>query len=249
MALIRSLLHLLVMIITVIPYTTVILLVRLLGGSPAARYRVARAWLALCVDSARWIVGIRTRVEGMEHLPRDSTQGAVLLVKHQSAWETFTMPAIMPHPLAYVFKKELLRVPFFGWAIGSMDMIHIDRADGARAFAKMVQQGKRLLDQGTWVIMFPEGTRIERGQTGTYKSGGTRLAIKTGAPVIPVAVTSAKCWPRKALFKKPGQVEISIGPQIPSVGRQHDELMAEVQAWIETEMRRLDPDAYPPAAR
>ena len=80
MALIRSLLHLLVMIITVIPYTTVILLVRLLGGSPAARYRVARAWLALCVDSARWIVGIRTRVEGMEHLPRVSTQGAGLLV-------------------------------------------------------------------------------------------------------------------------------------------------------------------------
>jgi 1-acyl-sn-glycerol-3-phosphate acyltransferase len=98
--------------------------------------------------------------------------------------------------------------------------------------------------QGTWVIMFPEGTRIPRGMKGVYKSGGTRLAIETGAPVIPVAVTSAKCWPRKAFIKKPGIVDISIGPAISSVGRQPDELMREVEAWIETEMRRLDPEAY-----
>ena len=245
MALIRSLLHLLVMIITVIPYTTVILLVRLLGGSPAARYRVARAWLALCVDSARWIVGIRTRVEGMEHLPRDSTQGAVLLVKHQSAFETFLMPAIMPHALAYVFKKELLRIPFFGWSIGSLDMIHIDRSQKARAFVHVIKRGKQLLGQGVWVIMFPEGTRIPRGEKGKYRSGGTRLAIECGAPVIPIAVTSAKCWPRKAFIKKPGIVDISIGPAIPSVGRKPDELMREVEAWIEAEMVRLDPEAYP----
>ena len=128
MALIRSIVHLLVMIVTVIPYTSVILIVRLLGGSSAARYRVARAWLALCVDSARWILGIRTRITGMEQLPQDPAQGVVLLVKHQSAYETFLMPAIMPRPLAYVFKKELLRIPFFGWSIGSLDMIHIDRA-------------------------------------------------------------------------------------------------------------------------
>lgn len=244
---IRSLLHLLFMAITVIPWSLAVLLARPFA-SKTTIYWMCQRWLKLSVDSARWIIGIRYQVLGRENLPQGSSDPAVLLVKHQSTWETFAMPAIMPHPLAYVFKKELLRVPFFGWAIGSMDMIHIDRADGARAFAKMVQQGKRLLDQGTWVIMFPEGTRIERGQQGTYKSGGTRLAIKTGAPVIPVAVTSAKCWPRKALFKRPGQVEISIGPKIPSVGRQHDELMAEVQAWIETEMRRLDPEAYPPTA-
>lgn len=239
----RSLLHLLFMAVTVIPWSLAVVLARPFA-SKTTIYWMCQRWLKLSVDSARWIIGIRYQVLGREHLPQGSSDPAVLLVKHQSTWETFAMPAIMPHPLAYVFKKELLRVPFFGWAIGSMDMIHIDRADGARAFAKMVQQGKRLLDQGTWVIMFPEGTRIERGQRGTYKSGGTRLAIKTGAPVIPVAVTSAKCWPRKALFKKPGQVEISIGPQIPSVGRHHDELMAEVEAWIEAEMRRLDPEAY-----
>jgi 1-acyl-sn-glycerol-3-phosphate acyltransferase len=173
-----------------------------------------------------------------------TTAPAVLLLKHQSTWETFCMPALMPHPLAYVFKKELLYVPFFGWAMGRMDMIHIDRSKRAQAFNKVVEQGQRLLNQGTWVIMFPEGTRIARGQKGQYKSGGTRLAVETGAPVIPIAVSSAKCWPRKAFIKKPGTVEFSIGKPIPSQGREPDELMREVEAWIEAEMRRLDPDAY-----
>ena len=244
MALIRSLLHLLVMAITVIPYTLTILLVRVLGGSPAARYRVARAWLALCVDTARPLLGIRTRITGMEHLPQGENEGVVLLVKHQSTYETFLMPAIMPHPLAYVFKKELLRIPFFGWSIGSLDMIHIDRDQGMRAFHKMVEQGKRLLAQGTWIIMFPEGTRVERGQAGEYKSGAARLAIMSGVPVVPIAVTSARCWPRKALVKRPGVVDVSIGRPIPTTGRKHEELMAEVEAWIEAEMRRLDPEAY-----
>jgi 1-acyl-sn-glycerol-3-phosphate acyltransferase len=150
----------------------------------------------------------------------------------------------MPHPLAYVFKKELLRVPFFGWAMSRLDMIHIDRSQRAQAFNKVVLQGRELLARGIWVIMFPEGTRIARGEQGQYKSGGTRLAIETGAPVIPIAVTSAKCWPRKAFIKKPGVVDVSIGKPIASAGRKHDELMAEVEAWIESEMQRLDPEAY-----
>ncbi|SEA13841.1 MULTISPECIES: lysophospholipid acyltransferase family protein [Acidovorax] len=247
MALIRSILHMLWMGITVVPYTLAILLVRMLGASSRTRYRIARAWLKLSVDSARVIMGIRTRITGMEHLPAAENQGVVLLVKHQSTYETFLMPAIMPRPLAYVFKKELLRVPFFGWSIGSLDMIHIDRGQSARAFVKVVQQGRALLAQGTWVIMFPEGTRIERGQAGQYKSGGTRLAIDTGVPVVPVAVTSARVWPRKAFIKRPGVVDVSIGQPIPSVGRKPDELMQEVEAWIESEMRRLDPEAYPEA--
>jgi 1-acyl-sn-glycerol-3-phosphate acyltransferase len=154
------------------------------------------------------------------------------------------MPTLMPHPLAYVFKKELLHVPFFGWAMGRLDMIHIDRSQGSKAFGKVVSQGKELLARGVWIIMFPEGTRIARGQQGTYKTGGTRLAIETGAPVIPIAVTSAKCWPRKAFIKTPGVVDVSIGKPITSQGREPAELMREVEAWIEAEMRRLDPEAY-----
>jgi 1-acyl-sn-glycerol-3-phosphate acyltransferase len=244
----RAVLHLLFMVVTVIPWALAVV-VAAPFMKPERIYWMCARWLKLAVDGGTVILGIRNQVIGFENLPVGSTAPAVLLVKHQSLWETFSMAALMPHPLAFVFKKELLKVPFFGWAMARMDMIHIDRADGARAFAKVVQQGQRLLDQGTWVIMFPEGTRIERGQKGTYKSGGTRLAIRTGAPVIPVAVTSAKCWPRKAFIKKPGVVEFSIGKPIPSAGRQPDELMREVEDWIETEMRRLDPTAYPAPAK
>jgi 1-acyl-sn-glycerol-3-phosphate acyltransferase len=168
----------------------------------------------------------------------------VLLVKHQSTYETFLMPVIMPRDLAYVFKKELLYVPFFGWGIGRLDMIHIDRKLRSQAFQKVVNQGRELLSKGIWVIMFPEGTRIERGQAGNYKAGGTRLAIETGVPVVPVAVNSARCWPRKAFIKYPGLVTVSVGPMIQSTGREPEEMMQEVQQWIENEMHRLDPEAY-----
>ena len=244
MAILRSTLHMALMFVTVIPYTLLILLARLLGAKGHVRYAIAQKWLTLSIDAARVIMGIRYEVQGRENLPVGDTSPAILLVKHQSTYETFLMPAIMPHPLAYVFKKELLYVPFFGWSIGSLDMIHIDRSQRAKAFAKVVEQGKALLDRGVWVIMFPEGTRIPRGERGSYKSGGTRLAIATGAPVIPVAVTSAKCWPRKAFIKQPGVVDVSIGKPIPSVGRDADELMREVETWIEAEMQRLDPEAY-----
>lgn len=243
-AFLRSTLHMAFMFVTVIPYTLAILVARLFGASGDTRYAIAQKWLTLSVDAARVIMGIRYQVQGQENLPQGDTSPAILLVKHQSTYETFLMPAIMPHPLAYVFKKELLYVPFFGWSIGSLDMIHIDRTQRAKAFAKVVEQGRALLARGVWVIMFPEGTRIPRGQAGSYKSGGTRLAVATGAPVIPVAVTSAKCWPRKAFIKRAGVVDVSIGKPIPSEGRDADELMREVQTWIEAEMQRLDPEAY-----
>jgi 1-acyl-sn-glycerol-3-phosphate acyltransferase len=231
------------MMITVIPWATFAVIASLFVSS-TKMYWICAGWLRLAVGSGSVILGIKNRVTGMENLPTGETSAAVLLLKHQSTWETLCMPALMPHPLAYVFKKELLYIPFFGWAMARMDMIHIDRSQRSQAFNKVVAQGKRLMSQGTWVIMFPEGTRIPRGQKGVYKNGGTRLAIETGAPVIPIAVTSAKCWPRKAFIKTPGIVDISIGKPISSVGRQPDELMREVERWIEAEMRRLDPEAY-----
>ena len=243
MNLIRSIVHMLWMAVTVMPWAIAVLIFSLFGSSTQV-YWLCAGWLRLAVTGGTVILGIQNRVTGMENLPNTELGSCVLLVKHQSTWETFSMVTLMPHPLAFVFKKELLYVPFFGWAMSRMDMIHIDRSQRTQAFNKVVEQGKRLMAQGVWVIMFPEGTRIARGQKGVYKSGGTRLAIETGAPVIPVAVTSAKCWPRKAFIKKPGIVDISIGKPIPSAGRQPDELMREVEAWIEAEMRRLDPVAY-----
>ena len=247
MSAIRSFIHLLWMLVTVIPVAF-----WMLAAAPfaSAKYLLACAnfFLACAMHGLRVICGVKWKVMGLENLPGLDADGhalpAILLVKHQSTLETFLMPLIMPRPLAYVFKKEILHIPFFGWGIGRLEMIHIDRKAGKQAFAKVVEQGRGLLAKGIWIIMFPEGTRIPRGKVGQYKSGGTRLAVDTGAPVVPIAVTSAKCWPRKGLIKTPGTIEVSIGKPIPSVGRQPDELMREVQAWIEAEMRRLDPEAY-----
>lgn len=246
MNLLRSALHLLWMALTVIPWASFVVLVAPLVA-PARLYRICVGWLAVAVGGGRWILGIENRVHGLEHLPQDPQAGAVLLAKHQSTWETFVLPTIMPHPLAYVFKKELLSIPFFGWAIGRLDMIHIDRGRRTEALRKVTEQGRRLLGQGVWVVMFPEGTRIPRGEKGTYQSSGARLAIDCGVPVIPIAVTSARCWPRQAFVKRPGIVDISIGPPLDTSGRKAHEVTREVEAWIEAEMRRLDPEAYPHA--
>jgi 1-acyl-sn-glycerol-3-phosphate acyltransferase len=189
---------------------------------------------------------VQKRVHGMENLPDGPV---ILLSKHQSTWETFAYPTIMHRPLCYVFKRELLFIPFFGWAMARIDMIHIDRSKRAEAWNRVAEQGRKHMGHGNWVIMFPEGTRSARGGQGTYKAGGTRLAVTTGVPVVPIAVNAARCWPRKTFMVRPGVVDVSIGKPIASEGRTSDDLMREVEAWIEAEMRRIDPEAYatPPA--
>jgi 1-acyl-sn-glycerol-3-phosphate acyltransferase len=203
-------------------------------------------WLNIAIWGAKVICGVRYQVHGLSHLPsaQDERSAVVLAAKHQSTWETFAFPTFMPHPLAYVFKRELLYVPFFGWAMGRLDMIHIDRSKRTEAWSRVAAQGKRMATEGIWVIMFPEGTRTPRGGQGVYKNGASRLAIASGVPIVPIAASSAKCWPRKSFLLRPGVIDVSIGAPIDSTGRQPDELMREVEAWIEAEMRRLDPQAY-----
>ncbi|MFZ3083901.1 lysophospholipid acyltransferase family protein [Rhodoferax ferrireducens] len=243
MLLIRSILHMAWLLITVIPWGLTLVLISL-WVRRTTLWWFAVNWFRLVIWGTRVFLGVRVRVTGMEHLPAGATAPAILLSKHQSTLETLLIPTLMPRPLAFVFKRELLRIPFFGWSMARLDMIHIDRESRALAMKHVIEQGKRRLAQGTWVIMFPEGTRIARGQTGTYQTAGTRLAVETGAPVVPIAVSSGKCWPRQGFIKYPGVVDVSIGPAIASVGREPKELMREVQAWIEAEMRRIDPEAY-----
>ena len=241
----RSLVYAVWLSVTVAPWGLMAVIASIfVRGTPL--YWLCIAWVRLAMWGSRYICGIRCRLTGMENLP----DGPVILApKHQSAWETLAFTTLMPRPLCYVFKRELLWVPFFGWALGRLDMVHIDRRRRAEAWNKVAEQGGRYMRQGNWVIMFPEGTRTARGGQGTYKAGAARLAVATGVPLVPIAVTSARCWPRNAFIKKPGVIDVSIGRPIPSAGREPDELMREVEAWIEAEMRRLDPEAYAPAAR
>ena len=240
----RSALFVLFLAVTVVPWALFVLLLAIFARGNLV-YWTCAGWLRTAIWGARLICGVRWKLHGVENLP-DSP--VIVLPKHQSTWETFAFPALMPHPLCYVFKRELLYIPFFGWAMARMDMIHIDRSRRTEAWNRVAEQGRVFMAKGHWVIMFPEGTRIARGQRGTYKSGGTRLAVATDRPVMPIAVTSARCWPRKSFILRPGTIDVSIGVPIASTGRDPDELMREVEAWIETEMQRLDPQAYGAAA-
>jgi len=248
LSVLRSAVLVLVLTATVIPWALAVLAISVFARGDRV-YWACVGWLRLAIAAAKTICGVDYRVHGMENLPSKAERNSavVLLSKHQSTWETFAYPTLMAHPMAYVFKRELLYVPFFGWAMARMDMIHIDRSKRAEAWARVAAQGKRLAAMGHWVIMFPEGTRIARGRKGDYKTGGTRLAIANGVPVVPIATTSARCWPPRSLLVRPGVVDISIGKPIHSVGREPAELMREVEAWIEAEMHRLDPEAYAPA--
>jgi 1-acyl-sn-glycerol-3-phosphate acyltransferase len=236
---VRSALFLLFQFVTVVPWALVCL--ALAPFPPRVRYRFTMGWPRMVIWAARVLCGIRWQVKGREHLPDGP---AILLSKHQSTWETFFYPTYMPRELCFVFKRELLWIPFFGWGIGLLQMIHIDRRRGRDAFESVVGQGLHSLEQGRWIIMFPEGTRTPVGSQGKYKSGGARLAVRTAAPVVPIAVNAGERWPKKRFVKMPGLVTVSIGPPIPTVGREPDEVNAEVERWIEAEMRRISPHAY-----
>lgn len=206
------------------------------------RYYITSRWNVFIIWAAKVICGIRYRILGWENLP---DQPVILLSKHQSAWETIFLLPSMARPLVYVFKKELMYLPFFGWALGLLRMIPIDRSKGKNAFQHVVEQGKKRLADGLWIIMFPEGTRIAVGEKGKYKSGGTRLALATGTVVVPIAVNSGECWPKNSFIKKPGLITVSIGPPIAPDGLNADEMIARVEAWIEAEMRVISPHRYP----
>jgi 1-acyl-sn-glycerol-3-phosphate acyltransferase len=245
MNIVRSLLVFIWLVISLIPLGLALVLSSVFVSSTKLWWWFAVPFLKGVIGAARIIAGVDYRLHGEENLPSATDMRRVILCpKHQSTWETFYFASMTPHPLAYVFKKELLRIPVFGWAIGSLGMIHIDRSKKSEAWNKVAEQGREIMDEGKWVIMFPEGTRIERGKQGTYRSGATRLAVATGACVIPIAVTSARCWPARSFSFVPGVIDVSIGQPVTSEGREPGEMMEEVERWIEAEMHRLDPQAY-----
>jgi len=205
------------------------------------RYWVTARWNVTVIWLGKVLCGMNYRVIGVENLP---DAPVILLSKHQSAWETIFYLMYMPRPLVFVFKKELHWIPFFGWGLALLRMIPIDRSKGKDAFAHVVVQGKKRLANGQWIIMFPEGTRIAVGKKGVYKGGGARLAVETGATVVPLAMNSGDCWPKNSFIKKPGTITVSVGKPIPATGRDPFELMTEVETWIEAEMRVISPQDY-----
>jgi 1-acyl-sn-glycerol-3-phosphate acyltransferase len=231
--LLRSALFALALVVVTPPYALIALATFPLPR--VARYRIISGWSRLVVRLARALCGIRWTVEGREHLP---AKPAVILAKHQSAWETLAFQEIFP-PQVLVLKKELLWIPFFGWGLALMSPIAIDRANGRAALRDIARRGRERLAQGFWVVIFPEGTRVRVGEKRAYQQGGAWLAAQCGVPVVPVAHNAGRLWPRNAFLKRPGNVTVRIGPPIPTAGRDAKQISADAEAWIEGEQRTL----------
>ncbi|MBM3354772.1 MAG: 1-acyl-sn-glycerol-3-phosphate acyltransferase [Betaproteobacteria bacterium] len=229
----RSAFFFLFLVLLTPPYALLVLLCAPLPR--LARSRVIGGWTRIVLCTARPLLGIRYRVEGATNLPREP---AVVLSKHQSAYETLAFQEIFP-PQVHVLKRELLWLPFFGWGLALMSPIAIDRSRGIRALRQIARRGRIRLDQGFWVIVFPEGTRVAPGKQGRYQPGGAWLAVHAGVPVVPVAHNAGLVWPRYAFVKYPGTVTFRIGPQIPTKGREPNQVLAEAEAWIETQQPEL----------
>jgi 1-acyl-sn-glycerol-3-phosphate acyltransferase len=199
------------------------------------RYRVISGWSRLVLLLSRAILGIDWKVEGQEHLP---SRPSVILSKHQSAWETLAFQKIFP-PQVHVLKRELLWIPFFGWGLALMSPIAIDRSRGVTALRNIARRGRERLEQGFWVVVFPEGTRVRPGERRAYQLGGAWLAAASGAPVVPVAHNAGLVWPRNAFLKRPGTVTVRIGPPIETQHRDPKAVNAMVETWIEEQQKAL----------
>jgi 1-acyl-sn-glycerol-3-phosphate acyltransferase len=193
------------------------------------RFPLARIWGQSLLTVLRWTCRLDYRVEGRENLPAGAS---IALVKHSSSWETFAQAVLLP-PQAWVLKRELLSIPFVGWSIRLLRCIAIDRGAGGAAVRQMIEQGRACLAAGTWIVVFPEGTRMAPGETRRYGVGGAAVAAATGALVVPVAHNAGWFWPRRSLMKKRGTIRVVIGPPIATLGRDPREINEEAQRFIE----------------
>jgi len=201
------------------------------------RYRIISGWSRLVIWLSRSILGIDWRIEGFEHLP---ARPAVILAKHQSAWETMAFQMIFP-PQVHVLKRELLWIPFFGWGLALMSPIAINRSRVVAALRSIARRGRERLEQGFWVVVFPEGTRVAPGERRDYQIGGAWLAAESGAPVVPVAHNAGLFWPRNAFLKRSGTVTVRIGPAIDAANRDPKTITRIAETWIEEQQRMLCP--------
>lgn len=204
---------------------------------PLPRFRFITGWCWLNLVAARCICGIRHRVIGQENIPPPQSPH-IVMSKHSSTWETLALNFLFP-PLAFVAKKELLSIPFFGWAFALASPITIDRKAGRDAMQQIAEQGRERIASGFWIVVYPEGTRIKAGTSAHYKTGGARLALALGISIVPVAHNAGYLWPKGVLGKRPGTVTVSIGPPIRIEGKDMQRLTSEVESWIENEVARL----------
>lgn len=200
------------------------------------RYQIANSWINQLMAMLKLTCGLSYEVEGLENLPEQGA--AIILSKHQSAWETIALRQFI-HPQTAVLKKSLLQIPFGGWALSTLKPIAIDRQNQKEALKMLIDQGSARLEDGLFVLIFPEGTRVPPGAQAKFNAGGAMLAQKTGFPVIPLAHNAGEFWPRNSFLKYPGTIKVKIGPAILTADKKSKEINAEAEAWINQAMQEI----------
>jgi 1-acyl-sn-glycerol-3-phosphate acyltransferase len=198
-------------------------------------YFFPRTWANLLMWLLKVICNLDYRVTGRENLPPGAH---IAMWKHSSSWETIAQATIFP-PQAWVLKRELMWIPFVGWALNCLHPIAVKRGAGTAAVNHVINQGKDRLNKGIWILIFPEGTRVPAGETKKYGVSGALLASRVGCKVIPVAHNAGVFWPRRGWLKKPGVIDVIIGPPIAAANRDPREINEAVRAWIESTLRSL----------
>jgi 1-acyl-sn-glycerol-3-phosphate acyltransferase len=209
----------------------------------AQRYRFINVnWCRFAVWLTQLMLGIRYEVIGAHNVP---SQPCVILANHQSTWETFFLSCYF-QPLSQVLKRELLYIPFFGWAMAMLKPIAIDRSNPKAALKQLAKQGQECLEQGAWVLIFPEGTRMPIGHLGKFTRGGASLAVNANLPVLPIAHNAGAYWPKEGWAKKPGTIKVVIGAPMHADGtgpRAIAELNERAFAWVQ--QAQIDMGALP----
>lgn len=184
------------------------------------RYAIGSSWAKMNMYFLKWFCNLDYEIKGKQNIPDEAS---LVLSNHQSTWETMSFQHFLPNQL-WVMKKELFKVPVFGWGLALMNPIAIDRSAGRKAVDQIVEQGEKKLNQGRWVIIFPEGTRISPGVDGKYKMGGFIFATRITHPVLPVAHNAGEFWPKHSFIKYPGTITVSIGEAFNANGMESNEV-------------------------
>ncbi len=186
--------------------------------------------------SLKIVCGVKYEVHGQENIP--SNQPAVILAKHQSTWETMFLQLYF-HPASTIMKRELLRIPFFGWGLALLRPIPIDRSNPRQALKQVKSLGLKRLSSGNSILVFPEGTRTPVGEVGNYARSGADIAVTGKTYIVPVAHNAGSYWPMDTIIKRPGVIQVSIGAPIHSEGRNSKQLTLEAKNWIEAEVAQM----------
>ena len=200
-----------------------------------AQFAIARSWARILFWVLERLCGLTFVVEGRERIPPGNH---IVMSNHTSAWETVAPFLIFP-PQVWVLKRELLWIPFVGWGLKLLRPIAINRGEGHRAVNQVIDQGKARLEDGLWIIVFPEGTRVVAGDTRKFGVSGALLAVESGKSVVPLSHNAGAYWPRRGFLKKPGTIRVIIGEPIESAGKKPRELNEEVKQSIEAGLARI----------